>query len=144
MKLSCLDIFCGAGGFSQGLSEAGVSDSKWAIEIDEPAARAYQLNHPNCRVMNEDCREVLRALMKGQDRSPGGVVLPRRGEVELLVGGPPCQGFTDLNMFTAGDYSQDLNDLVRTYLSYCDVLRPDFFVMENVTGKPFKQSWPAS
>ena len=143
-KLTCLDIFCGAGGFSQGLSEAGVSDSKWAIEIDEPAARAYQLNHPNCRVMNEDCREVLRALMTRQDRSPGGVVLPRRGEVELLVGGPPCQGFTKLNMFTAGDKSQDLNDLVRTYLSYCDVLRPDFFVMENVTGKPFKQSWPAS
>ena len=90
-KLSCMDVFCGAGGFSQGLSEAGVAVSKWAVEMSEPAARAFQLNHPECSVAQEDSREVLQALLAGSRTSPAGVSLPSRGEVDILVGGPPCQ-----------------------------------------------------
>lgn len=49
--------------------------------------------------------------------------LPRKGDVELLVGGPPCQGFSGMNRFSAGQYSLFKNSLIVSFLSYCDYYR---------------------
>ena len=58
--------------------------------------------------------------------------IPSKGEVELLCGGPPCQGFSLLNSFTSNDYSRFKNSLISSYLSYCDYYRPKYFILENV------------
>ena len=62
----------------------------------------------------------------------GGQALPQKGEVDLLVGGPPCQGFSALNRWNKGIYSKFKNSLIVSYLAYCDYYRPRFFILENV------------
>ena len=61
-----------------------------------------------------------------------GQVLPQKGDVDLLVGGPPCQGFSQLNRWNKGVYSKFKNSLIVSYLAYCDFFRPRFFILENV------------
>lgn len=66
---------------------------------------------------------------------------PQKGEVELLCGGPPCQGFSGMNRFNLRQYSLFKNSLVVSCLSYADYYRPKFFVMENVRNfASFKKS----
>ncbi|KAF5289567.1 hypothetical protein FQA39_LY15014 [Lamprigera yunnana] len=61
-----------------------------------------------------------------------GKCLPQKGEVELLVGGPPCQGFSGMYRFNAGQYSWFKNSLVVYYLRFCDYYQPMYFILENI------------
>ena len=61
-----------------------------------------------------------------------GQALPQKGEVDILVGGPPCQGFSALNRWNNRVYSKFKNSLIVSYLAYCDFYRPRFFILENV------------
>ena len=115
-KLSTLDVFAGCGGLSSGLHEAGVAESKWAIEVFEPAAQAYKLNNPGCTVFTDDCNLLLKYAIEGVAANQRGQKIPQQGEVELLCGGPPCQGFSGMNRFNHREYSQFKNSLVSTYL----------------------------
>ena len=90
-RLACLDIFSGCGGLSHGLHMAGVADSKWAVEIFEPAAQAFKLNNPDCTVFSDDCNLLLTNAINGVKTNERGQVIPLRGQVDLLCGGPPCQ-----------------------------------------------------
>ncbi|XP_041979201.1 DNA (cytosine-5)-methyltransferase PliMCI-like [Aricia agestis] len=130
--LRTLDVFAGCGGLSEGLHRAGVAECRWAIENLEAAAHAYSLNNRGCVVFKEDCNALLRDAMAGAPHSAGGLRLPRQGEVELLCGGPPCQGFSGMNRFNSREYSNFKNSLVASYLSYCDYYRPRYFILENV------------
>lgn len=130
--LRTLDVFAGCGGLSEGLHRAGAADCRWAIENLEAAAHAYSLNNKTCAVFNEDCNALLRDAMAGATHSGAGLRLPKQGEVELLCGGPPCQGFSGMNRFNSREYSNFKNSLVASYLSYCDYYRPKFFILENV------------
>ena len=113
----------------------------WAIESEANAAKAFRLNHPEAAVFTQDCNEILKLVMKGATKGPGGQQLPQKGEVELLCGGPPCQGFSGMNRFNQRDYSSFRNSLVVTYLSYCDYFRPRYFILENVRNfVSFKRS----
>lgn len=129
--LRTLDVFAGCGGLSEGLHQVGAAECRWAVENLEAAAHAYSLNNKNCTVFKEDCNALLRDAMAGKTHS-GGLRLPARGEVELLCGGPPCQGFSGMNRFNSRDYSNFKNSLVASYLSYCDYYRPKYFILENV------------
>lgn len=130
--LRTLDIFAGCGGLSEGLHQSGVAECKWAVENVEAAAHAYSLNNRSCTVYNEDCNALLQDVMSGATHSKGGLRLPMQGEVELLCGGPPCQGFSGMNRFNSREYSNFKNSLVASYLSYCDYYRPKYFILENV------------
>nr|BAB91073.1 chloroplast-resident DNA methyltransferase [Chlamydomonas reinhardtii] len=68
---------------------------------------------------------------------PAAPRLPLPGEVELLVGGPPCQGFSGLNRHAGSEKAVRNNSLVGSYLSYCDFYRPRYFILENVMGFTF-------
>ncbi|XP_059051401.1 DNA (cytosine-5)-methyltransferase PliMCI-like [Achroia grisella] len=129
--LRTLDVFAGCGGLSDGLHQAGIAECKWAIENLEAAAHAYSLNNKNCIVFNEDCNALLKDAIDGVTHR-SGLRLPMQGEVELLCGGPPCQGFSGMNRFNSREYSNFKNSLVASYLSYCDYYRPKYFILENV------------
>nr|XP_039272538.1 DNA (cytosine-5)-methyltransferase 1-like [Styela clava] len=131
-KLRALDVFAGCGGLSEGFHQAGIAESCYAVELWDPAAQAYRLNNPGATVFTEDCNVLLRRIMDGEEKNSCGQTLPRKGDVELLCGGPPCQGFSGMNRFNSREYSRFKNSLVVSYLSYCDYLRPKFFLLENV------------
>ena len=157
-------MFAGCGGLSSGFHQAGVSEAMWAVEIDQPAAQAFRLNYPKATVFTEDCNELLKLAMEvvictvsvllvnvslfvsthnaqGKETNCRGQKLPCKGEVDLLCGGPPCQGFSGMNRFNSREYSQFKNSLVVSYLSYCDYFRPRFFLLENVRNfVSFKRS----
>ncbi|XP_076291228.1 DNA methyltransferase 1a [Lasioglossum baleicum] len=140
-KLRTLDVFAGCGGLSEGLHQAGIAECLWAIEKEEPAAHAYRLNHTNTTVFTEDCNTLLKKVMDGDITDSISQKLPQKGQVELLCGGPPCQGFSGMNRFNSRQYSLFKSSLVVSYLSYCDYYRPKFFIMENVRNfVSFKKS----
>uniref|UniRef100_A0A6J0V8B4 DNA (cytosine-5)-methyltransferase n=1 Tax=Pogona vitticeps TaxID=103695 RepID=A0A6J0V8B4_9SAUR len=140
-KLRTLDVFSGCGGLSEGFHQAEVSETLWAVEMWEPAAQAFRLNNPGTTVFTEDCNVLLKLVMSGEKTNSLGQKLPQKGDVEMLCGGPPCQGFSGMNRFNSRTYSKFKNSLVVSFLSYCDYYRPRFFLLENVRNfVSFKRS----
>jgi len=124
-QLSVLDLFAGCGGLSIGLEQAGL-DVRWANEYWSAAAQTYTLNHPRTAVFQDDANHLLRRMLGGDP------LLPKRGDVDVVVGGPPCQGFCGINRFR--DFDDPRNSLVDTFFDIVKVLLPRFVVMENVAG----------
>nr|XP_031545452.1 DNA (cytosine-5)-methyltransferase 1 isoform X2 [Vicugna pacos] len=140
-KLRTLDVFSGCGGLSEGFHQAGISETLWAIEMWDPAAQAFRLNNPGSTVFTEDCNVLLKLVMAGETTNSRGQKLPQKGDVEMLCGGPPCQGFSGMNRFNSRTYSKFKNSLVVSFLSYCDYYRPRYFLLENVRNfVSFKRS----
>ena len=119
-----IDLFSGAGGLSIGFHQAGF-DVIAANDCDQYASATYQLNHPDVRFL----QGPIEALTPEQFIGDSGL---RRGELDVLVGGPPCQAFSIYN------HQRGMHDersgLFREYLRIVDGLLPQFVVIENVTG----------
>jgi len=123
--LTCLDLFAGCGGLTIGLGQAGIQ-VRWANEIDAYAAETYRQSHPGCNVFEEDVNLLYRRLL---DRDPD---LPRPDDVDLIAGGPPCQGFSGYNRHR---HTEDpRNSLVESFLDVVEHLKPRYVLMENVPG----------
>jgi len=117
---------------SLGLEEGGLVNTRWAVDCDPDAAATMVGNRPGCCVWQEDAKEVLRVAREGGELR--GLYLPRRGEVEVLCAGPPCQGFSGLNRFKDGEKAQRKNYLLAVTMSFVELLRPGYFILENVAG----------
>ena len=118
------DFFCGAGGLSWGFHRAGYRMSI-ANDIQECCVDTYSFNHPEVpeqHVIAGDINEVLSRIEN----------LSRFKTIDVVVGGPPCQGFSMANRQRIIDDPR--NHLYKSYVSAIDILRPKFFVMENVRG----------
>jgi DNA (cytosine-5)-methyltransferase 1 len=122
--LKFIDLFAGAGGLSQGLSEAGF-DCLYANEIEPEFAQTYQRNHPETMVEANDIR-LLDPLQIREALDIG------REELDLIAGGPPCQGFSiNAPIRSAAD---ERNHLFREYLRFVSVFAPKAILIENVPG----------
>ena len=84
--LRCLDVFAGCGGLSLGLHQAGVAETHWAIELFQPAAKAFKENNPKCTVFTDDCNLLLKLALEGKTHNDKKERLPAKGEVRYR----PC------------------------------------------------------
>lgn len=123
-QLTTLDLFAGAGGLSEGLREAGFA-SLYANEISPRYAQTFAANHPNTLVESRDIRLVDARKVRQRLKL-------RRGELDLIAGGPPCQGFS----INAPKRSTEdrRNHLFREYLRFVAEFQPRAVMVENVPG----------
>lgn len=124
MSHKSLDLFAGAGGLSEGLREAGFT-SLYANEISPRYAQTYAMNHPKTQVDSRDIRQV-------DARKIRNLLGLKRGELDLVAGGPPCQGFS---INAPKRSTADLrNHLFREYLRFVAEFQPRTVMIENVPG----------
>ena len=119
-----IDLFAGAGGLSEGFSQAGFRVLT-ANDFDKQSSQTFQLNHPATPFINGPIEDISTC----QIMEVGGV---KKGKLDVLAGGPPCQAFSVYN------HQRGMHDersgLFREYLRIVKGLMPRFVVMENVTG----------
>lgn len=123
--LTAIDLFSGCGGLSRGLKDAGFA-VKAAVELDDKAQATYKLNHADVRLYSEDIRRL----------KPAEVLLEiglTPGELDLLAGCPPCQGFSRLRTRNQRTYvKDDRNNLIADFLRFIEVMNPKTVMLENV------------
>jgi len=120
-KYSIVDLFAGAGGLSYGFLQTGRFSVKAAFESNSSAKQTYQRNHGDDVVMYSDVEEALSDKIKLE-----------LGQVDVVIGGPPCQGFSSANRQKNHAVSQN-NSLVKKYVQAVLNLNPQAFIMENVS-----------
>jgi len=123
-KLTMIDLFAGAGGLSEGLREAGFS-GLYANEIQRRYSETYAVNHPDTVIDQRDIRKVDAKSVRKQ-------LGLRRGKLDLIAGGPPCQGFSINAPIRSND--DERNNLFREFLRFVDELYPRAVLIENVPG----------
>ncbi|MCI7354096.1 MAG: DNA cytosine methyltransferase [[Actinobacillus] rossii] len=120
--MKAIDLFSGCGGFSLGFIEAGFEITK-AVEFDATIAKSYIHNHPNTIMFNDDIKNV------------DNISNFSFNEVEVIIGGPPCQGFSMAGARNRNGFIDDeRNYLFKHYFNIVKLIKPKVFVMENVKG----------
>ncbi|MBS4913479.1 MAG: DNA cytosine methyltransferase [Veillonella sp.] len=117
---SVVDLFSGAGGLSLGFEQTGSYNIKLAYEKNPTMRQTYKLNH-NGTVIEGDIRQA------DYDK-----ILENFGAIDVVIGGPPCQGFSNANRQKNQMINQN-NILVKEYIKAIVRLRPKAFLMENVS-----------
>ena len=132
-SLNCIDLFAGAGGLSLAARRAGLR-VRLAIERDGAAVATYRANL--CK--GDDAPVLLHCDIAAMEPADAQHETFRPGEVcDLLLGGPPCQGFSTHRLNDAG-VSDERNELVNVYFAFVRQFQPRAFLMENVPG----MLWP--
>lgn len=121
-RFNFVDLFCGAGGLTLGLSQAGLKPMA-GVEIVPIACETHRRNFPSCQLFEGDVRSF--NAQKWIEDQCG------KAPVHVVVGGPPCQGFS-----VAGrrDPNDERNRLFQEFVRVVDALQPHYVVMENVPG----------
>lgn len=117
---TAVDLFAGAGGLSLGFKQTEKYDIKVAFENSPYMQDTYRLNHPGVEVLGDVCTANYSDIMR------------KYGVIDVVIGGPPCQGFSNANRQKNHAISQN-NKLVKQYLRAILELQPKAFVMENVS-----------
>ncbi len=117
---SVIDLFAGAGGLSLGFMQTGKYDIKVAFENNPDMQATYKKNHPNTEVFGDVCAADYKKIKE------------KYGDIDVVIGGPPCQGFSNANRQKNHAISHN-NMLVKQYVRAILELQPKAFVMENVS-----------
>ena len=121
--LSLVDFFCGAGGLSLGFAQEGFR-VRLANDIEDVCVQTYKYNHPelpSCKLIQGDIKEILDDIGSYIDR-----------DIDVVVGGPPCQGFSEANRQRVID--EPRNKLYKYFVGAVERIAPKVVVMENVKG----------
>jgi len=126
--LNVIDLFCGCGGMSKGLTDAGLNVIA-GIDIWDKAVESYNKNYEHkayCEDLTKLPPEKFNELYNKENKN-----------IDILVGGPPCQSFS-----IAGkrDKNDPRNALFMEYVKYLDYFKPKAFIMENVIGMLSKKT----
>ena len=122
-KYNCVELFAGSGGLGTGFEIAGFNIVS-ANDIWQPAADTYVANHKKVKYIVEDISKI-----------NGDILLVNTGykknDIDVIIGGPPCQGFSTLGKRFIDD---PRNKLFKEYVRIVREIKPKIFVMENVSG----------
>lgn len=125
-----IDLFCGCGGFSLGLTRAGLRCLA-AIDFNPQAVEVFRANFSEVpHVLEKDLSEYTPSKL---------AALLNTDRIDVIVGGPPCQGFSQVRQVDAANHGSRVKRdkrryLFRAFLDYVDYFQPKVFVMENVLG----------
>lgn len=120
--MDVIDLFSGCGGLSLGFMKEGYIIKK-ALEFDMKIANIYMMNHPEVDVIVDDIRNI--------DHTS----IFTRGDADVIIGGPPCQGFSMAGARTREGFIDDpRNYLFKHYFNVVKKVKPKVFIMENVKG----------
>lgn len=120
--MKVIDLFAGCGGFSTGFMQADFEITK-AVEFDKSIANTYQLNHPSTNIAVSDI-----GLVDNENNFA-------YAEAEVIIGGPPCQGFSMAGARIRGGFIDDpRNYLFKHYFNIVKIVKPQVFIIENVKG----------
>lgn len=126
--MDVIDLFSGCGGLSLGFIKDGYVVKK-AVEYDPSIANTYKLNHPEVEVIVDDIKNI--------DQTG----LFAKGDADVIIGGPPCQGFSMAGARIRDGFMGDTrNFLFKHYFNVVKTVKPKVFVMENVKGIMTMQS----
>ena len=124
MTKTVVDLFCGAGGLSEGFRQAGYHVVA-GNDFDDAAGETFAKMHPEARFIGGPIQNVVTKQLLGSADL-------KKGELDVLIGGPPCQGFSVYN------HQRGLHDerssLYLEYLRIVEGLNPKWVILENVTG----------
>lgn len=120
-----IDLFSGVGGLSSGFIKNGFKVFL-ANEIDSQIAQSYEKNHKDTIMVNCLIEKLLEKIKENN------IILPK---IEGIIGWPPCQGFSSAGKRNRKNFINDLrNYLFREYFKIINLIKPNFFVIENVPG----------
>lgn len=119
-KYKVIDLFAGAGGLSLGFRQTGRYEIKAAFENSPYMKETYHLNHPDVDLRDDVCKADYNEIKN------------KYGPIDVVIGGPPCQGFSNANRQKHTAISKN-NMLVKEYVRAITELSPKAFVMENVS-----------
>jgi len=124
---TAIDLFSGAGGLTLGLKNAGFKVLA-GVEINPIAASTYRANHPEIKLFECDIKNISETeILKG--------LKLERGELDLLAGCPPCQGFsTQRTRNKVASITDDRNELIFEFLRIVEITLPKTIMLENVPG----------
>jgi DNA (cytosine-5)-methyltransferase 1 len=126
-KPKAFDLFCGCGGLTLGLKQAGF-DVIGAVDNDHLAVEAYKANHTEVFVWEKDIQK----LSVDEIKQKLGI---KKGELDLVAGCPPCQGFSTMRTLNGGKkVHDDRNKLIEDFQRFVEELLPKAVMMENVPG----------
>jgi len=127
MTFRAIDVFAGCGGLTTGLKKAGFS-VVGAVEFDAAACKVYKMNHPDTKLWDSDvCSLSANTILDHLGL--------RKGELDLLAGCPPCQGFSTVRTLNGSKaISDDRNNLIFEFLRLIKGVLPKAVMMENVPG----------
>lgn len=118
-KYRVVDLFSGCGGISKGFYNTGKVELIGAIDFEKSACDTYEKNFPGAKVICGDIKDI-------------SVEETGFNNIDIMVGGPPCQGFSALNRWEKDKDDDPRNKLFLEYLRFVDELRPKAIMIENV------------
>lgn len=124
MAYRYIDLFCGAGGLSLGFDRAGF-ENVFAVEINPGFAKTYKRNFPGHHLIIDDVRKI------DEDRI---MELTGKKEIDVIIGGPPCQGFSIAGNIGRTFMDDERNRLFKEFVRFVDCVQPKMFMMENVAA----------
>src|SRR5699024_3525163 len=120
--MNYIDLFAGSGGFSLGFEWAGF-ENVFANEYDKQIAKTYKANFPNNKLIVDDIKNI--------DNEKIVEMLNGRS-IDVVIGGPPCQGFSIAGKIGRSFIEDERNYLFKEFVRFVEVIKPKVFVMENV------------
>ena len=120
-QLNFIDLFCGAGGFSLGFKAAGFN-CLGAFDNWDPAIKTHKKNFKDTKIYTKSINDYSNLEIKE---------IFNNNNVDVIIGGPPCQGFSSIGKQNINDQR---NDLIFEFGRIIKSIKPSFFIMENVSG----------
>jgi DNA (cytosine-5)-methyltransferase 1 len=121
-ELNYIDLFSGAGGMSLGFDQAGFNNV-FSIDIEPKFCETYKINFPKHNLIEKDISKLFNEEIKS---------LIENKTIDVVIGGPPCQGFSMAGNIGRKFIDDPRNQLFKEFARIVDIVNPKYFVMENV------------